>query len=160
MDKTMSFALTEPNYGSDATSIQTTAQKVEGGYLLNGEKRWIGLAVDSEYIIVWARNVSDNNLIQAFVATKGSKGLKSTKILNKYSLRSMENADISMKDVFVPDRNRLAKAKSFATGPNVILKSSRLGVAWVATGVACGAYEAALKYCLQRKQFGKPIAKF
>ena len=148
MDKTMAWALTEPNYGSDATSLQTTATKVQGGYLLNGSKRWIGLAVDSEYIIVWARNLSDDNLIQAFVATKGSKGLKCTKIENKYSMRTIENADIEMKDVFVPDRNRLAKAKSFATGTNVILESSRLGVAWAATGVACGAYEAALKYCL------------
>ena len=65
-----------------------------------------------------------------------------------------------MKDVFVPDKNKLTKATDFRTGTNVILESSRLGVAWVAAGVGCGAYEAALKYCLNRKQFGKPIAKF
>ena len=65
-----------------------------------------------------------------------------------------------MKDVFVPDNNKLTHAKNFATGTNVILESSRLGVAWMVAGVACGAYEAAVKYCLNRKQFGRPIAKF
>jgi len=65
-----------------------------------------------------------------------------------------------MKDVFVPDNNRLNKAKNFASGTNVVLRSSRLGIAYQAAGIAAGAYEAALKYCLNRKQFGKPIAKF
>lgn len=92
--------------------------------------------------------------------TKGSKGLTTTKIENKYSLRMVQNADIDMKDVFVPDSNRLTHAKNFATGTNVILESSRLGVAWMIAGVASGAYEAALKYTLKRKQFGKPIAQF
>lgn len=72
----------------------------------------------------------------------------------------VQNADIEMKDVFVPDHNRLTKAKDFATGTNAVLESSRLGVAWLGAGIAAGAYEAALKYCLKRKQFGKPIAKF
>ena len=65
-----------------------------------------------------------------------------------------------MKDVFVPDHNKLTHAKNFATGTNAILESSRLGVAWMVVGVACGAYEAALKYTLKREQFGRPIAKF
>lgn len=90
--------------------------------------------------------------------TKGSPGLTVSKIENKYSLRMVQNADIDMKDVFVPDHNKLTHAKNFATGTNVILESSRLGVAWMIAGVACGAYEAALKYTLKRKQFGKPIA--
>lgn len=72
----------------------------------------------------------------------------------------VENADITLKDVFVPDQNKLTHATNFQTGTNVILESSRLGVAWVAAGVATGAYEAALRYALSRKQFGKPIAKF
>ena len=70
------------------------------------------------------------------------------------------NTDIDMKDVFVPDRNKLTKAKDFATGTNAVLEASRLSVAWLAAGLAAGAYEAALKYCLNRKQFGKPLAKF
>jgi alkylation response protein AidB-like acyl-CoA dehydrogenase len=92
--------------------------------------------------------------------TRGSPGLKTSKIENKYALRMVQNADIEMKDVFVPIKNKLTKSKDFATGTNTVLESSRLGVAWMVAGNAAGAYEAALKYCLNRKQFGKPIAKF
>ena len=87
LKKILAFGLTEPDYGSDASSLKTSAKKVEGGYVINGKKRWIGNATFADYIIVWARNTSDNNNIQAFVVTKGSKGLKTTKIENKYSLR-------------------------------------------------------------------------
>ena len=72
----------------------------------------------------------------------------------------VQNADITMTDVFVPDKNKLAKSKDFASGTNKILESSRLLVAWMGAGNACGAYEAALRYTLKRVQFGKPIAKF
>lgn len=72
----------------------------------------------------------------------------------------VQNADIELKDVFVPTENKLTHSKDFATGTNVVLEQSRLGVAWMIAGVAAGAYEAALKYCLSRKQFGKPLAKF
>lgn len=158
MDKFICFGLTEPNNGSDASGLKTTATKVEGGYLLNGQKRWIGNATFADYIVIWARNANEGNNIQAFLATKGTKGLKTSKIENKYSLRIIQNADIELKDVFVPDHNKLTKSKNFATGTNAMLESSRLGVAWMIVGLAVGAYEAALKYCLQRKQFGKPIA--
>lgn len=70
------------------------------------------------------------------------------------------NSDIVYDDVFVPDHNKLTHAKDFSTGTNIVLEKSRLSVAWVEAGIAAGAYEAALKYCLERKQFGKPIAKF
>ena len=63
MDKICSFGLTEPEYGSDATSLKTSATKVEGGWVLNGKKRWIGNATFADYIIIWARNTSDNNNI-------------------------------------------------------------------------------------------------
>lgn len=75
-------------------------------------------------------------------------------------MRMVQNADIEMSDVFVPEENKLTHATDFATGTNAVLESSRLSVAWVAAGIAAGAYEAALRYCLQRKQFGKSIAKF
>jgi acyl-CoA oxidase len=87
MNKYICFGLTEPDYGSDATSLKTHATKVEGGYLINGQKRWIGNATFADYIIIWAKNPAENNNIQAFVVTKGSKGLKTSKIENKYSLR-------------------------------------------------------------------------
>lgn len=87
MDKILCFGLTEPTNGSDATGLLSTAKKVEGGYLLNGRKRWIGNATFADYIIIWAKNTSDSNRIQAFVVTKGSKGLMTSKIENKYSMR-------------------------------------------------------------------------
>jgi alkylation response protein AidB-like acyl-CoA dehydrogenase len=85
--KILSFGLTEADYGSDATSLQTTAKKVEGGYVINGSKRWIGNATFADYMIVWAKNVDDNNKIQGFLVEKGSKGLQTKKIDNKYALR-------------------------------------------------------------------------
>lgn len=144
MEKICCFGLTEPLNGSDATGLQTTATKVEGGYLLNGEKRWIGNATFADYIVVWARNASQNNKIQAFVVEKGSKGLKTTKIENKFALRAVQNADIDLKDCFVPDNNKLTHSHDFATGTNKILEASRLVVAWMACGLQAGAYEAAL----------------
>jgi alkylation response protein AidB-like acyl-CoA dehydrogenase len=87
MDKFICFGLSEPNNGSDATGLQTTATKVEGGYLLNGQKRWIGNATFADYICVWAKNPSEGNNIQCFLVTKGSAGLTTSKIENKYSLR-------------------------------------------------------------------------
>ena len=158
-EKIFCFGLTEPLNGSDATGLQTTATKTEGGWLLNGTKRWIGNATMGD-VVVWARNTSDGNRIQAFVVEKGSAGFHPTKIEGKMALRVTQNADIKLNNCFVPDRNKLTHSKDFATGTNKILESSRLMVAWMAVGVSCGAYEAALKYTLQRQQFGRPIAKF
>ena len=76
------------------------------------------------------------------------------------ALRITQNADIVLKDCFVPDHNKLTHSKDFATGTNRILESSRLMVAWMAAGVQASAYEAAIKYTTKRIQFGKPIAGF
>ena len=158
-EKIYCFGLTEPENGSDASGLKTTARKVAGGWVLNGQKRWIGNATIGD-VVVWARNVDDGNRIQAFVVEKGTAGFHPTKIEGKMALRITQNADITLRDCFVPDRNKLTHAKDFATGTNAILEASRLMVAWMAAGVSCGAYEACLKYCLQRVQFGKPIAQF
>ena len=160
LKKILCFGLTEADYGSDATGLQTTAKKVEGGYVINGEKRWIGNATFADYIIIWAKNVDDKNKIQGFLVEKGSKGLSTKNIENKYALRMVQNADIKLENVFVPDHNKLAKADDFATGTNKILEHSRIKVCWGAVGIAAGAYEAALKYSIERKQFGRPIAQF
>ena len=87
LKKILSFGSSEPDFGSDATGLRTNAKKVEGGFLINGEKRWIGNATFADYIIVWARNLDDGEKIQAFLVEKGSKGLTTKKIENKYSLR-------------------------------------------------------------------------
>lgn len=88
--KILSFGLTEPDYGSDASSLKTAATKVEGGYLIRGQKRWIGNATFADYIIVWARNLAEEGKIQAFLVEKGSKGLSTKKIENKYALRMVQ----------------------------------------------------------------------
>ena len=111
-------------------------------------------------MIVWARNENDGNRVQAFVVEKGSPGFVAKKMEGKLGLRFTQNADITMTDVFVPDKNKLTHSKDFATGTNKILESSRLTVAWMAAGCAAGVYEAAIKYCTKRVQFGKPIAGF
>ena len=111
MQKIISFALTEPSNGSDASGLTTTATKVSGGYLLNGQKRWIGSATIADYIIVWAKNKSDNNKIQAFiVTTKDCKGFEVRKMENKFAMRMNQNGDFTLKDVFVPDCDKLALA--------------------------------------------------
>ena len=158
-EKIFCFGLTEPENGSDASGLRTTARIVEGGWVLNGNKRWIGNATMGD-VIVWARNEDDGGRIQAFVVEKGSSGFLPKKMEGKMALRITQNADILLKDCFVPDRNKLTHAKDFATGTNKILESSRLMVAWMAAGVAAGVYEEAIKYTTNRIQFGKPLAQF
>lgn len=86
-NKIMCFGLTEPDYGSDASSLKTTAKKVDRGYLINGMKRWIGNATFADYLIIWARNEAEGGKVQGFIVEKGSKGLSTKKIENKYALR-------------------------------------------------------------------------
>jgi acyl-CoA oxidase len=160
LKKIACFGLTEPDNGSDATNMQTTARKVEGGYIINGRKRWPGNGSIADLTIVWAKNVSDGNKIQGFVVEKGMKGHSATAIPNKVATRMVANGDILLNDVFVPYNNRLAKADSFETGLNANLMSSRLLITWIFVGAMAGAFEAAYHYTMNRKQFGKPIAGF
>lgn len=113
LEKTISFGLTEPTNGSDASALLTSATEVEGGYRLNGLKRWIGNATFADYIIVWARNAREKNKVQGFVVTKGSPGLRTVKMEGKLACRMTQNADIYMEDVFVPTNMRLTKATDF-----------------------------------------------
>ena len=95
LEKFIAFGLTEPGNGSDATGLQTTATKVEGGWSLNGQKRWIGNGTIGD-LLVWARNANDGNRIQAFYVEKGSKGFVAKKMEGKYSMRAMQNAEINL----------------------------------------------------------------
>ena len=158
LNKVLAWALTEPETGSDASNIRTTAKKVQGGYLLNGRKRWIGNATFADYICCWARNESDKGRVQCFLVRKGNPGLTTGKIERKMSLRAVQNADIILRDYFVPDGERFELAADFASGTKEVLQHSRIFVAWIAAGMAAGACEAAFKYTKQRVQFGKPVA--
>ncbi|KAL6061118.1 Acyl-coenzyme A oxidase 4, peroxisomal [Balamuthia mandrillaris] len=152
------FGLTEPDAGSDASNLYTTAKKVEGGWLLNGRKRWIGNGTFADVIIIWAIN-ADTKKVHGFIVRKGARGLKTIKIENKIALRAVQNADIVLEDCFVPDQDQLVAAKDFKTGPASSLFLTRIMAGWIALGTAMGAYERCLAYLKQRRQFGVPLAR-
>ncbi|GGG48953.1 glutaryl-CoA dehydrogenase [Bizionia arctica] len=153
------FGLTEPNVGSAvAGGMETTCKKVGDQWILNGQKKWIGNATFADVIIIWARDIDDNQA-KGFLVRKGNPGYKAEKIENKMALRTVQNALITITDCKIPETDRLQKANSFKDTAKV-LRMTRAGVAWQALGCARGAYENALKYTKKREQFGKPIAKF
>ncbi|MDT7781807.1 MAG: glutaryl-CoA dehydrogenase [Pseudonocardiales bacterium] len=159
MDKIGAFAMTEPLGGSDvAGGMRTTAKRDGDTWILNGAKKWIGNATFADYVIVWARDLDDNN-VKGFVVEKGTPGFVAEKIEGKIAFRIVENAEITLTDVRVPEANRLQRINSFRDVAE-ILRATRGGVAWQALGVMIGAYELALAYAQERKQFGRPIARF
>lgn len=159
MDKIGAFAMTEPLGGSDvAGGMRTTARREGDTWVLNGAKRWIGNATFADYVIVWARDLDDNH-VKGFVVEKGTPGFVAEKIEGKIAFRIVENAEITLTDVRVPEANRLQRINSFRDVAE-ILRATRGGVAWQALGVMIGAYELALAYAQERKQFGRPIARF
>ncbi|KAL5710188.1 acyl-CoA oxidase [Ranunculus cassubicifolius] len=152
------WALTEPDFGSDASSLRTTATKVDGGWVLDGQKRWIGNSTFADVLVVFARNTTTNQ-INGFIVKKGAPGLKTTKIENKIGLRMVQNGDILLKKVFVPDEDRLPGVNSFQDTSKV-LAVSRVMVAWQPIGISMGVYDMCLRYLKERKQFGAPLAAF
>ena len=151
------FGLTEPYSGSDsARGLRTTARRDGDGWVLDGEKRWIGNATFADVVVIWAKDVADDQ-VKGFLVTTDTPGFTATKIEDKIALRGVQNADIVMTDVRVPDSRRLQRATSFRTTAEV-LRLTRTEVAWQAIGIAVGAYDAALAYARERIQFGKPIA--
>jgi alkylation response protein AidB-like acyl-CoA dehydrogenase len=154
------FGLTEPLVGSGASGgLLTTAKREGDTWILNGEKRWIGNAPWCDLSIIWARDLGDNQVKGFIVENKTTPGFSVEKIENKIALKVVQNGHITLKDVRVPETNRLQSGNSFRDTAKV-LKMTRFAVAWMATGCAMGAYEAALKYSQERLQFGKPIASF
>ncbi|KAH1090011.1 hypothetical protein J1N35_017268 [Gossypium stocksii] len=152
------WALTEPDYGSDASSLKTTATKVEGGWILEGQKRWIGNSTFADVLVVFARNTTTNQ-INGYLVKKDSPGLTATKIPNKIGLRIVQNGDILLKKVFVPDEDRLPGVNSFQDTSKV-LAVSRVMVAWQPIGISMGVYDMCARYLKERKQFGAPLAAF
>ena len=153
------FALTEPDHGSDiAGGLATTARRDGDHWVLNGKKRWIGNGTFADLIVVWARDVESEEIL-GFVMEKGTPGFTATKIEGKIALRSVQNADIVLEDVRLPDDQRLENARSFKDTANV-LRITRGGVAWGGGRLQMGAYETALAYTLEREQFGQPLAGF
>ncbi|MCP2031695.1 glutaryl-CoA dehydrogenase [Okibacterium sp. HSC-33S16] len=152
------FGLTEPLSGSDsARGLRTTATRDGDSWTLNGAKRWIGNATFSDVTIIWAKDTADGQ-VKGFIVRTDSPGYSATKIERKIALRPVQNADITLENVVVPESMRLANANSFRDTAKV-LRLTRAAVAWSSVGVSIGAYEAAVNYAKEREQFGKPIAE-
>jgi glutaryl-CoA dehydrogenase len=159
LSKLGAFALTEPDHGSDISrGIQTTARREGDTWTLDGRKRWIGNATFADYTIVWARDMGDGE-IKGFIVGHDVPGFTIEPIENKIALRIVQNADLTLENVRIDESRRLAGASSFRD-TNALLTNSRAWVAWQTVGLQFAAYEYALGYAQQRRQFGKPIASF
>jgi acyl-CoA oxidase len=140
LEKIGAWALSEPDFGSDASALEVSATPVEGGYSINGYKKWIGNASISDVHVLFARHSQTNQVIGFIVETR-SPGLTVTDIKHKLPLRIVRNGLIEYKNVYVPSANLLEKAKDFASGPNLILTLSRLSIIWLTLGVIASAYQ-------------------
>jgi len=152
------WGLTEPDIGSDAGNLQTQAKKVEGGYVINGGKRWIGNG-DRDIVLAWARN-QDTKKVECFIIPTKTQGVKTEVIKNKLALRCVQNCHITYTNVFVPEENKLQKADKGFGSTNQVLEHSRIYVAWLAVGLALGVYDNTIKYVNNRNQFGVKISSF
>ena len=149
------FGLTEPDAGSDPSSMGTRATKVDGGWKLSGSKTWISNSPIADVCLVWAKD--DEGILRGFLLDRGMKGLTTPKIEGKFSLRASVTGMIMMDEVFVPEENRLPGVRSLA-GPFSCLNRARYGIAWGAMGAAEFCWHAARDYTLNRIMFGKPLA--
>jgi glutaryl-CoA dehydrogenase len=152
------FALTEPEHGSDSVSLETTAGRHGDEYVLNGAKRWIGNASIADVTIVWARD--GNGDVGGYLVEKGTPGFDAGEVITgKIGKRAVWQAEIALRDVRVPEGNKLAHANSFKDAARVLTRT-RAGAAWECLGHAVACLEAAASYAKDRSQFGRPIAGF
>ena len=149
------FGLTEPDHGSDPGSMITRAKKVEGGYRLTGAKMWITNSPIADVFVVWGKD--DAGEIRGFVLEKGWQGLSAPAIHGKVGLRASITGEIVMDNVFVPEENAFPDVRGLK-GPFTCLNSARFGISWGALGAAEACWHTARQYCLDRKQFGRPLA--
>jgi glutaryl-CoA dehydrogenase len=151
------FGLTEPEAGSDPGSLRTTAVEKDGGYVLSGEKKWIGNASFSDVAVIWAR--TDDGRISGFLVEGDNPGFNAEVLPRKASQRAAWQTHITLEDCHVPESARLPKADGLGSTLS-ILTHSRYGVGWDGLGQASDCYETALAYAKEREQFGQPIASY
>ena len=152
------FGLTEPDAGSDPGSMKTRAEKVDGGYRLNGSKMWISNSPIADVFVVWAKSEAHGGKIRGFVLDKGTPGLSAPKIEGKLSLRASITGEIVLNGVEVGEDALLPGVEGLK-GPFGCLNRARFGISWGAMGAAEACWHAARQYGLDRKQFGKPLAQ-
>jgi glutaryl-CoA dehydrogenase len=148
------FGLTEPDHGSDPASMTTRAERVGGGYRLNGAKTWISNAPIADIAIIWAKL---DGMIRGFIVERGAKGLATPVIEGKLSLRTSLTGEVVLDGVIVPEENLLPNAEGLA-GPFGCLNSARYGIVWGSMGAAEFCWQRARDYVLEREQFGRPLA--
>ena len=152
------FGLTEPDAGSDPGGMKTRAEKVQGGYVLNGSKMWISNSPIADVFVVWAKSEAHGGKIRGFVLDKGMKGLSAPKIGGKLSLRASITGEIVMDNVEVGEDALLPNTEGLK-GPFGCLNRARYGISWGVLGAAEFCWHASRQYGLDRKQFNKPLAQ-
>jgi alkylation response protein AidB-like acyl-CoA dehydrogenase len=156
------WGLTEPNTGSDAMRMKTTAVKDGNEWVINGAKNWIthGLSGDVSVVLVRTGELLDSKGITAFLIDKGTPGFSAVKIKDKLGVRASETAELIFDNVRVPEENVIGEVGMGFVQAMKVLDGGRISIAALSCGVARGAYEASVKYAKEREQFGKPIAHF
>jgi alkylation response protein AidB-like acyl-CoA dehydrogenase len=156
------WGLTEPNTGSDAMRMKTTAVKDGNEWVINGAKNWIthGLSGDVAVVLIRTGELLDSNGITAFIIEKGTPGFSAVKIKDKLGVRASETAELIFDNVRVSEDNVIGEVGNGFKQAMQILDGGRISIAALSCGVARGAYEASVKYAKEREQFGKPIAHF
>lgn len=151
------FGLTEPNHGSDPSSMETTAKiQNDGTYILNGAKTWITNSPIADIFIIWAKNIDTREINGFIVDRTASTGITTPYIPGKFSLRASPTGMIYLNDVVVPSENRLCVTG--LRGPFTCLNSARYGISWGVLGAANDCLTQTIYYLLTRKQFGRPLA--
>ncbi len=154
------FGLTEPNHGSDPGSMETTALRADGGWVLNGAKMWITNSPIADVSLVWAKakeKKGDAGVIRGFLVEKDFEGYTAPTTHNKMSLRASITGEIVLDDCFVPEANVFPEVRGLK-GPFTCLNSARYGIVWGALGAAEDCYQRARRYVSERQQFGYPLA--
>jgi alkylation response protein AidB-like acyl-CoA dehydrogenase len=156
------WGLTEPNTGSDAGNMRTTAKKEGNGWIINGAKNFITHGKSGDVAVVIARTgeIGDSHGMTAFVVERGTEGFKAGKKENKLGMRASETAEMIFEDCYIPDENVLGDIGEGFIQSMKILDGGRISIAALSLGTAKGAYEAALQYSKERHQFNKPISSF
>jgi glutaryl-CoA dehydrogenase len=149
------FGLTEPDHGSDPSSMVSRAKAVPGGYRLTGRKMWITNSPIADVAVVWAKD--DDEQIRGFVMERGMSGWSAPAIHGKVGLRASITGELVFDDVFIPEENAFPDVRGLK-GPFTCLNSARYGIAWGTLGAAEDCWLRARQYVLDRKQFGRPLA--
>jgi alkylation response protein AidB-like acyl-CoA dehydrogenase len=156
------WGLTEPNTGSDAGNMKTTAVKDGDNWVLNGTKNWITHGITGDVAVVMCRTGEPRtkNNATAFIVERGTPGFSGGKKENKLGMRASETAEMIFDNCIIPDANRLGEVGEGFKQSMKILDGGRISIASLALGIAKGAYEASVQYAQERHQFDKPIASF